>query len=137
VGRFCLRERENHLSRLCTWYLEKRPLPFGDSGTLDENMEFREWLFVIERSFKSSLVHGAGLKSGDILVQPNISSICTTQNAQSLFNCVLHTYFKGCHRNNKRPVVETTSFPSLEKKKIRSLWAWSTVRSEPAQIILC
>lgn len=99
---------------------------------------FQEWRFVIKWSFKTPLYACMLVwKPGDIPFQPNISAVCTTQDAQSLFKCVLLAYFKGCHRNNnKRPVVETASFPSQQKKKkIRSLWAWNIVRFEPAQII--
>lgn len=72
---------------------------------------------------------------GDIPFQPNMLAVCTTQDTQSLFNCVCLAYFKGCHRNNSKRPVETTSFPSQWGEKKGQLWAWSIVRFEPTQII--
>ena len=84
-----------------------------------EKKAFQEQHFVIEWSFKTPLYARTLVwKPGDIPFQPNISAVCITQDVQSLFNSVLLAYFKSCHRNNnKRPVVETTSFPSQREKK--------------------
>ena len=94
---------------------------------------FQERHFVIEWSFKT-LLYACTLvwKPGDIPFQPNISAVCITQDVQSLFNSVLLADFKSCHRNNnKRPVVETTSFPSQRGKEsnkvtvsLEHCWGW-------------
>lgn len=70
----------------------------------------KDGLFVIERSFQKPLAARVPLQSRGAPVRPNILVVGRMQDIQSLFNCVLLTYFKGCHRNNRGLLLKPHRF---------------------------